>query len=216
MSPAKTCLVLGAGASKPYGYWLGSELKQQIIRYCRSRPRDCAPENSLEPTWSQLEESARRFENDASETIDKFMQELQGDSEREPREHAKMALAKVLGDCEDPQTPLGWYELIGNHLQAFSTENPLRIVTLNYDRSLEFFVSRRYQELAECSIRQSREKFREVTEIRHLYGLLGDLPDLGGEGEFKVEYGQMKEEGWNAWKAREAMRFIGDPMILRP
>ena len=35
MSPAKTCFILGAGASKPYGYWLGSELKREILRYCR-------------------------------------------------------------------------------------------------------------------------------------------------------------------------------------
>jgi hypothetical protein len=33
MSPAETCLVLGAGTSKPYGYWLGSELKNEILRY---------------------------------------------------------------------------------------------------------------------------------------------------------------------------------------
>jgi hypothetical protein len=212
MSPAKTCLILGAGASKPYGYWLGSELKGKILRYCRRQPRDCAPEASLKPTWSQLEGFARRFEGDASETIDKFMEKLQGPGEREPREHGKMALAKVLGNCEVPRRPRGWYRKLANHLQAFSTENPLRIVTLNYDRSLEFFVSRHYEELTECSIPQSRKKFREVTEIRHLYGLLADLPDLGGGGEFEVKYGQMRAEGWNAWNARERMRFIGDPI----
>lgn len=210
MSPAKTCLILGAGASQHYGYWLGSQLKKKILRYCRSKPRDCAPEDKLDSTWRQLEGFAARFDSDGSETIDQFMQKLHGDHEREAREHGKMALAKILGDCEDRQSQLGWYGLLGNCLQAFSNSNPLRIVTFNYDRSLEFFVSQSYMELAACSTPQSRQKFREVTEIGHIYGRLADLPHFGGE--FEVEYGQMRAKGWNAWKAREPMMFIGDPI----
>jgi hypothetical protein len=201
MSPANTCLILGAGASRePYGYPLGKDLRRRILKYCRSPPGDCAPPDKLATTWDQLKAFARRFESEKGKTIDQFMQKLQGEKNREPREHGRMALAKVLGDCEDPQVQPGWYRLLCSHLQGFSKSNPLRVVTLNYDRSLEFFVSRHWQEMVGCSIPESRQRIREVMQIQHLYGRLADLPHFGGK--FEVEYGEMGQQGWNAWNAR--------------
>ena len=43
MSSPTVCLILAAGASKPYGYPLGWQLKERIIQYCLSKPPDCAP-----------------------------------------------------------------------------------------------------------------------------------------------------------------------------
>ena len=78
MSSPKTCLILGAGASKPYGYPLGWQLKERMIQYCLSKPPYCAPPDKRDETWDKLEQFAQRFDDDESPTIDLFSTSSQG------------------------------------------------------------------------------------------------------------------------------------------
>lgn len=116
-----------------------------------------------------------------------------------------MALAAVLGACEDPNTQVrDWYEPLADTLRRYNAENPLSIVTFNYDRSLEFLVSKKL----------GRDRQRDTTElsavcrIKHVYGILANLP--GTNNGFEVAYGQLRQQGWHSWKAREALQFIWD------
>src|SRR5271163_5011571 len=92
------CIILGAGASKPYGYPLGGELKQRIIQYCISKPQDCAPEENLYETWGHLEAVAQRLDFSQAQTIDQFLEEFRGvidGRDYELGQHARMAVAAV-------------------------------------------------------------------------------------------------------------------------
>jgi hypothetical protein len=96
----RVCLVLGAGASKPYGYPLGFELKQRIIQYCLSKPQDCAVPSELKKHHEILEDVAHRLDTSASLTIDQFLDEFRNCIEHtndwEIGQHARMAVAAVL------------------------------------------------------------------------------------------------------------------------
>lgn len=215
MKPRKTCLILGAGASKPYGFALGRDLKTLILKYCASKPTDCAPDE-VEKTWGVLEHFARKFEEDSSETIDQFLLTLpDGEEERELREHGKMALARVLGNDEIPvNNPRDryrdWYEDAFRCADLLSQAGEkLRVVTFNYERSFEYYGSLAAQECLGGSVQDSRSRFQDQIEIAHVYGQLLPLPwiiDGSSRDDPVAEYGDIA--GWPAWKAREKMRTV--------
>ncbi len=109
MSSPTVCLILGAGASKPYGYPLGWQLKERIIQYCLSKPPDCAPPEKRAETWDKLEQFGRRFDQDQSATIDAFLSTLR--REDELGRHGRMAIVAVLRTYEHCyEERKEWYE----------------------------------------------------------------------------------------------------------
>ena len=142
----KMCLVLGAGASKPYGYPLGFELKQRIIQYCISKPPDCALPKDLVHHQKILEDVARRLDGSPALTIDHFLDEFRAYLEHTPDwelgQHTRMAVAAVLLRHEYRTEIMdGWYNDLARHLSTRDCRTPLRIITFNYDRSLEYMLT---------------------------------------------------------------------------
>jgi hypothetical protein len=140
-----TVLVLGAGASEPYGLPIGHGLVENILR-------DSTPENG--PFRVMLRNCGRddrevgAFLNALRQTqfdsIDVFL-------EHQPdfREVGKLAIATALLPCEQEPSLLKptavnkhWYRLLFNQFvrsDGFSAAR-LTVITLNYDRSIEAYL----------------------------------------------------------------------------
>ena len=186
-----TLLILGAGASKPYGFPLGGELKKQIISEL-STPHGafCTDVmNASGCTWDVAEKFREKFEASEAPSIDKFL-ELESETEGFVK-IGKVCIARALIPCEvqaelNSQEGERWYgeffeKLLPNDPNEFS-KNGLSVVTYNYDRSFE-----------QCLFSTIREKYAGFTdtdtakmfdhiEIIHLHGVLGQLPSLSSEG----------------------------------
>ena len=210
MSPPKTCLILGAGASKPSGYPLGWQLKERIIQYCLSKPPYCAPRGKRDETWDKLEQFAQRFDDDESPTIDAFLNKLP--KEDELGRHGRMALVAVLSTYEHAYDEREqWYDKVFAFLESTTDFTPLRVVTFNYDRSFEFFLTRSIEKHHQLSMQAARERFQEVVEIDHVYGYIANLPHFSRSRGLTVEYAQLT--GHDLWKAGlEGIQLIGDAM----
>ena len=211
MACAKTCLILGAGASKPYGYPLGWQLKERIIQYCLSKAPYCAPPEKLSETWHRLEQFARRFDEDDSTTIDAFLNTLPKNDEL--GRHGRMAIVAVLSAYEDAfDERERWYGSVLDLLEAPGDFTSLKIITFNYDRSFEFFVSRYIQRRDKSSPQTAREKFQQQVEVEHVYGCYAKLPHFAGANAIAPEYGSLT--GHDSWKgAIENIQLIGEEML---
>ena len=134
-----TVLILGAGASKPYGYPVGSRLKDLIIANLESNYAN------FYYTQDQISKFRDKLLNSRLYSIDKFLtgygEEFSG--------IGKLAIAQALIGTEsrDVYSCNGeedWYGYICNSLHASTPdefyENKLSIITFNYDRSLEQYL----------------------------------------------------------------------------
>jgi hypothetical protein len=181
-----TILVLGAGASVPYGYPTGPELLRIIF------------EDLTDPGKGEIKGYLKTlgFEN---KTIDDFAFDLAFsespsvdaflESRSEYIEIGKLAMAMYLVRCEDIQRLLsarrmandpGWYhylfnKMVGPKLEDFGN-NDLSIITFNYDRSLEFqwfsALKHRFGSNNETKIKAMLRQIRIV----HVHGRLGEVP----------------------------------------
>jgi hypothetical protein len=208
MEPGQTCLILGAGASRPYGYPLGWQLKERVIQYCLSKPRDAAPRTLLSNTHATLEEFACRFDIDGSPTIDAFLAKLIAGGEHELSRHGRMAIVAVLSTYERPFIAArGWYPQLAQFIGSDERASPLKIVTFNYDRSLEAFFCQ-YLE-TKFGTPEAKRRFAQLIEIKHVYGSLAELPLLARNPATAVEYGSITGHG--KWKGGlERVKLIGE------
>ncbi len=176
-------LVLGAGASKPYGFPLGHEL---LVRAAEDRALYKALSWLQQPLPGQVPQFQAELRESKSPSIDAFVE-----NRPEFEVIGKAAIAFYLVGCErkaelfraDNQDD--WYRylldmMLSDGYGAFAS-NRLRIITYNYDRSLEYAFLRalmfRYgKPLQECA-----NQLRGI-DIIHLHGELGGLPELSSEG----------------------------------
>jgi hypothetical protein len=141
---AKTVFILGAGASKPYGYPTGKELRKSICELHENRYFvDRAPDALT---------FCERFKNSSIESIDLFLT-------RNPHYEqigkfaialcisGKERLSKFREDME--HNDQDWYtfifnKLLGNGIAQDSYTNfnvsDFAFITFNYDRSFEYFI----------------------------------------------------------------------------
>lgn len=185
-----TTLVLGAGASMPYGFPSGYELRKLL----------CNP-NNLRPLSASglfgeddVNDFCTAFLRSSVESIDAFLakrgtQKLPY-SNRTFEEVGKAAIAAVLIAREDVSKLFDdsiddhWYsylwQYLGTSVEDFENSN-LSIVTFNYDRSLECYLTETLKNsfgIDELDAAMAVSKMR----ILHVYGKLGDLPNHGSAG----------------------------------
>jgi hypothetical protein len=187
--PSKTLLVLGAGASRPYGFPTASELRSLILgesdpetqqfhyRMGFLPPVHSYKEwilDSLAPIFSVpvIEDFQDRFRRSEVVSVDRFLADNEKD---EPLGRA--FIAAILLRCEKDDSLAGdWYKTLFNHL---IDENPhslevLSVLTFNYDRSLERYLYRAYMGLHNDDDNAARRLVERVKVI-HVYGSLGHL-----------------------------------------
>ena len=195
MITVPTTLVLGAGASKPYGFPSGYELRKYL----------CDPNFlSLMPQFGfdvdELTVFMKTFLKSEMTSIDAFLARRGNDKVRLNSLHTyadigKAAIAYCLIQNEQPEklhitTDDHWYQylwsFIADSLESFG-ENKLSIITFNYDRSLEFYLLTALQNSFGISAQVAAEHLKKIP-ILHVYGQLAALPELSQPGSGSLHY----------------------------
>lgn len=186
-----TVLVLGAGASMPYGFPSGRELYFKIMNNLNfmtdmninGRLRD------LGFTKEQIKSFRSELAYADSQSVDAFIE-----YRSEFKNIGKAAMALCLIPCEDESRlfninwkedkPASWYRYLMDKLTAVNLDefkhNKLSIITFNYDRSLEHYL---FTSLMHRYGEAERECARALSNISilHVHGNLGPLPWQEGE-----------------------------------
>lgn len=187
-----TTLILGAGASVPFGYPTGAELRQQIIQRVGTNYND--------PKYDELLE---RFRWSLISSIDAFLAEKEN---RHLQDIGRVAIVAALVQAEQRAQKEDWYEQLFNAIRGRKSKerpHPLRIVTFNYDRSLEHFLFQAFKNAYRLSVSEAREMFKESIDIIHVYGDIGALPELDPEEPSARSYGtQVKHADYIAASKR--------------
>lgn len=185
MIKSETVLVLGAGASVPYRFPTGAELVRKILEHAEAPSSTCfqclSRNEQVRAIEAKLETLANELRVAQPDSIDEFL-------ERRPElaETAKVILAIILLNDErvsekylwDEKTSGHWYKLLKGQLVGpidSLAKHKLKIITFNYDRSLEYYL---YKALQPYYANESPEVF--VDQIKqipflHIYGSLGPL-----------------------------------------
>lgn len=199
MANQDSVLILGAGASKPYGFPAASELGQMIngvlpeafadLNYTGVlRERVGAWQKFLEacyvPTgdgqqWPFLLQMQKQFRESEIYSIDRFAF-LHPNFETMARHY----IALILLLCERQSIlSSGWYRAFWNDvlMPAIKDDSaPLDIVTFNYDRSLEEYIRR----VAKAAYPTRQKEVLAKIRIYHVYGSLGKLDHGDGYVKF--------------------------------
>lgn len=138
--PPIVVLVLGAGASNPYGYPTGRELITEVVDGLEGENLALARLlRELGHEWHLLSEFRTDLLRAGLRSIDTFLTRRP-----EYRECGKQAIAATLLPREHHEAlwrspKLEWYEYLFDTVHPWILSHPqsLRIVTFNYDRSLE-------------------------------------------------------------------------------
>jgi len=177
MVEIETVLILGAGASKDFGFPIGKQLVRKI---CRLLTENKYWDIFYVTAGQYSTEMVIGFRNDLKEadplSIDAWL-------EHNPKyiNVGRVAIAMALLERESnsnlrPEN--NWYQLLLHRLDSPFDEfqnNKLSIITFNYDRSLEqyLFGTFRYTH-AEKGKEDCKKKLNEL-RILHVYGSLGRL-----------------------------------------
>src|SRR5712675_414174 len=141
----KTCLVLGAGASAPFGYPTGNALTERIKKeLLPDRPGQLHHDlinAGFSPDTLLSFRNELRYSQRSS--VDAFLEDWEADF----MEVGKAAIAASLIRHEDRDKIVddpNWYRRLFSEMtdEGDFSANKLGIVTFNYDRSLEYFFLR--------------------------------------------------------------------------
>jgi hypothetical protein len=216
-----TLFILGAGASKPYGYLTGAELRADIIKNFAADFNK--PADAIKPNVSSDADMAREcipsfiknFDNSSLKSIDKYLAINPKD-----RYIGKIAITLSIlkserdscfnGKIDDARED--WYQYIYNRMtenckkpgdhEHFFENNRVAFVTFNYDRSLEYFLYRSFYHSFNQERRLIENNIKKYVpfKIIHVYGTVGGLSLEDWYGGSR-NYGQ-KFESFNLVESR--------------
>lgn len=205
----RTVLVLGAGASKPYGFPLGPELRDAVCGLSTVEAMGLFSELGFH--YSELEQFRKELRTSGYSSVDWFLE-----MRPEYASIGKAAIACCLIPFEHharlfpPSAPKEhWYELLVNQLDdplplGEMGERGVAVLTFNYDRSLEHYLFK-VLSTRRRSDAQAVEELRKL-QIVHLHGTLGAYPSLQEGGrEYRPD---LTPESVNI--AREQVVVVGE------
>ena len=200
MATQDTVLILGAGASKPYGFPSASELGQMIngelpnafvdLKYTGALREPAGSwQKFLQHCFVPTKEATHYLfsSNCRNSSVNPKSTRLIGSRSyiRTSRRWQRHYIALILLLCERQSIlSSGWYRAFWNDVlipSITSDSPPLDIVTFNYDRSLEEYIRRASKAAYPTRQKDVLAKIR----IHHVYGSLGKL----GHGDGCVDYG---------------------------
>jgi hypothetical protein len=175
-----TLFILGAGASKPYGFPSGWELRNMICNLADGVGNPTLQElHLLGYSTTDIRAFAKSFMLSKINSIDAFL------SRRLELEHiGKLTIAAMLIPKENDEwlnnilNEDEWYSALWNALTSNVSTleellgNKVRIFTFNYDRSLERYMHTAIMETFNVSHEIALEAL-SVLNIHHVYGSLG-------------------------------------------
>jgi hypothetical protein len=179
MIDLKTVLILGAGASKDFGFPTGRGLVSLIINSFSNR-MEKAYRNLVAIAGEQKAEETMKFTN-TLKLADPPSVDIWLEQNPDYIEIGKITIAMTLLGCErhsNLRPDNNWYQLLFDRLNSPFDEfqnNKLAIVTFNYDRSLEYYFFRRFRNThTKKREEECKEKLSQL-KIIHIYGSLGRL-----------------------------------------
>jgi hypothetical protein len=209
MITQKIVLVLGAGASIPFGFPSGATLKTNIISSLvpPHRMRSHLMELGFEPP--QIEDFRVTLSKSGKASVDAFLEHR-----ADFLDVGKAATACALLPCETAVEESlfhgrdNWYEYFFNKLNArfedFS-RNSVAVLTFNYDRSLEHYLFTALTNSYRKTAKECAQVVRSIP-IVHLYGQLGELPQLAKDGTGVAFGAPMSVDTWS--KAANGIKII--------
>jgi hypothetical protein len=179
-----TVLVLGAGASVPYGFPSAEELKRLI---CGAFDIQTNPHpaqflaDRYDYSLEQFAEFREALSKSGKTSVDEFLEHR-----KEFVDVGKLAIAYCLIPYENENNLFltearrggDWYQYLFNKLNAPFHEfagNQLSVVTFNYDRSLEHYLLTTLQNAYGRSYEECAELVAKIP-IVHVYGQLSRVP----------------------------------------
>ncbi len=180
----KTVLVLGAGASFPYGFPLGAALTNQLRRAAYAddiAPMFQAKTVDVRIEASELREFLKRFNQSRLLSVDSFLARHEA---LVPIGKKAIAISLMLKEnsislIQTAFTDDDWYEYLWNNLTSECHnptefgDNKLKIVTFNYDRSLEHYLHCAAMATFDIDFNAARTLLAAIP-IVHVYGKLGE------------------------------------------
>ena len=182
MITVPTVLVLGAGASVPYGFPTAAELKRRICETFAA-----ADSRPIQFLAQKYDHSPREFvaftdafRQSGRQSVDEFLEHR-----RDFIEVGKLAIAYCLIPYEDERKLFtasdrggDWYQYLFNKLNAPFEEfenNRLSVVTFNYDRSLEHYLLTALRNAYGRTAEECEQLVARIS-IVHVYGQLSGIP----------------------------------------
>lgn len=199
-----TVFILGAGASNPYGFSTGAELKNNIQQLNVEKLIESVNNTKLTsndwkvtliPHKSILRDFFEDLKRSGANSVDAFLENKQ---RYEMLGKALISLELIKSEIEDElYVQAGnWYRyLYHNYLkEPFEDfpDNNVSFITFNYDRSLETFLFNAIK----SDYDKTEEEVVSVLDsipIIHLHGTLGDLPFKSSKNSRKYENKITKE-----------------------
>ncbi|MCH9005344.1 MAG: hypothetical protein IH838_08665 [Proteobacteria bacterium] len=175
-------LVLGAGASAPYGFPSGDGLVDAIKKI---GGRDIGEflEQSPDYESDHVQWFLEEFQKSGRNSIDRFLQHRS--------EFSNVGRSMIAYQLMRTEHPPGlfesrdrrWYTYFYNNILNPESpkdfdKNRLRIITYNYDRSFEAFLFSALRSGFDLSEGKTADRMRSVPII-HVHGSFGDLPGMG-------------------------------------
>ncbi len=199
MIEQNTLLILGAGASKPYEFPLGSELRWQILEKFQNQEICFHALEKNGYSEGDILKFHHALQRSGQKSVDAFLERRTDKYRYKFIEIGKIAIAMMLLPQETEQvlfdkgTTRNWYQLLYEQLLTQSFEdfgsNNLSVITFNYDRSLEHYLLTALQNDYGKNLEECAEQLKSIPII-HVHGKLGDLPGLGDDNV--IEYDSRK------------------------
>lgn len=193
MIDTPTLFILGAGASKPYGYPTGAELRKDIIDNCHNELKSLPGiKNTIsgESALDRIDMFKNCFFKSSLKSIDKYLALNPDDSNI-----GKIAITQSILKSETKSLfrehmdspDEDWYSYLYNRMTERFKEpndykqffkNNVAFITFNYDRSLEYFL---YDSFFHSFNQKQPNMRRDVIDelvpfpIIHVYGTIGSL-----------------------------------------
>jgi len=178
MISKKTVLILGAGASVPYGYPSGEELRMLIYNDITGIYSTTILKK-IGFNEAKIMEFRNEFLDSGQYTIDEFLEKRDTFTNI-----GKIAIVLQLIPRERNnqmnmiQDSINWYKLVFNKMNTeFNSfhENQVSFITFNYDRSLEQYLFNALKSSSGAEPNKVAEVLKKINII-HLYGQMGFLP----------------------------------------
>jgi len=210
-------LVLGAGASKPYGFPTARVLLRDVRRGLNDQTFRLRL-ISADYGEAEIKDLREALAGSPVGSVDEFL---------ELPAHARLvgvgkaAIAASLLPRELPQNLLpdaeddDWYEYLFRRMKEGAStlddflQNGIAFVTFNYDRSLEHFLLGALRSTYGATPAQVAEAMKRARlQIAHVYGSFGAFPLQGGELPYGV---QPNFTGLLLRKAADSIHIVGEP-----
>ena len=181
----RTVLILGAGASTPYGYPVGSELLQMIVRPGEAYYRDTGG-------FADAEEALSCIREFRANSLDQIVEVY-------PNHWSlvRYGIANIMLQLENrpdlhPQDD--WYTWFYDKVldnDPYLGGGRLSVITFNYDLSFDAHIHTLVKRRHRLSDEQAAERLQNL-RLLHVYGHLGPIQTLHGQGR---PWG-LPKQGW--------------------